>query len=194
MIGTKTQKFIFEPFQKAFINSTARFPCFKAGWGTGKTTCALIKGLILSDAYQGNLGLIVRKKYTDLRDSTLKDFERYTGLHVPQSTKEVMIGEGSKIMFRHGDELSGLQNVNLGWAYIEQAEEFETDEQFMMIRGRLRRELKLAGNWENKVSKDYPELIEYIKHNQLRQLMIIANAAGHNWLYQKWNKGFVDAA
>ncbi len=188
------KQFKFKPFQKRFINSTARFPCFKAGWGTGKTTCGIIKGLILSDAYKNNLGLIVRKKYTDLRDSTLKDFELYTGLHVPQSTKEVTIGQGSKVMFRHGDELSGLQNVNLGWAYIEQTEEFETDEQFMLLRGRLRRQLILADHWKNKQSTEYPELIEYIKHNQLRQIMVIANANGHNWVYQKWVKGFTDAA
>jgi hypothetical protein len=190
MIELKSKKFKFEPFQKNFINSTKRLPCFKAAWGTGKTTCAIVKGLILSDAYKNNLGLIVRKKYTDLRDSTLKDFERYTGLHVPQSTKEVLVGDGSKIMFRHGDELSGLQNVNLGWAYIEQAEEFETEDIFMMLRGRLRRDLELADHWKDKVSVDYPEMVEYIKHNQLRQIMCIANAAGHNWLYQKWVKGF----
>ncbi len=194
MINVSGKKFIFEPFQKRFINSTTRFPCFKAGWGTGKTTCAIVKGLILSDAYKENLGLIVRKKFTDLRDSTLKDFERYTGLHVPQSTKEIMIGQGSKIMFRHADELSGLQNVNLGWVYIEQTEEFETEDQFMMLRGRLRRELVLADHWKDKKSNDYPELIEYIKHNQLRQIMVVANAAGHNWIYQKWVKGYTNAA
>ena len=166
MIDLANQSFVFEPFQKAFINSVARFPCFKAGWGTGKTTCAIIKGLILADAYKNNLGLVVRKKYTDLRDSTLKDFERYTGLKVPQSTKEIMIGQGSKVMFRHADELSMLQNVNLGWAYIEQAEEFEAEDQFMMLRGRLRRDLVLADHWKDKQSEEYPELVEYIKNNQ----------------------------
>lgn len=188
------KEFKFEPFQKAFINSTSRFPCFKAGWGTGKTTCAIMKGLILSDAYKNNLGLVVRKKYIDLRDSTLKDFERYTGLHVPQSTKEILIGRGSKVMFRHGDELSALQNVNLGWAYIEQGEEFETEETFMMLRGRLRRDLEPADHWKDKQSQEYPELVEYIKNNQLRQIMVIANAAGHNWIWKKWVKGHVNAA
>ena len=195
MIKSKpSKKFIFEDFQKGFINSTKRFPCFKAGWGTGKTTCGIVKGIMLSDAYENNLGIVVRKKFTDLRDSTIKDFERYTGLHVPMSTKEIMIGRGSKIMFRHADELSALQNVNLGWALIEQGEEFETADTFMMLRGRLRRDLKLAEHWIDKQSEKYPELVEYMKTHDLRQIMIIANAAGHNWIWNKWTKGNVNAA
>jgi len=158
-------KIDFEPFQSGFIESKARYPAFVAGWGTGKTMCAIAKGLELSVRYPGNLGLIARKKFTDLRDSTMKDFERYTGMHVPQSTKEVTIpGTNSVIMFRHAEELSGLQNVNLGWYYLEQAEEFDTDEQFQMLRGRLRRE------------------------GCFRQGMIIANKNGHNWVWKIWEK------
>ncbi|GAG39546.1 unnamed protein product, partial [marine sediment metagenome] len=67
-------------------------------------------------------------------------------------------------MFRHADELSALQNINLGWAMIEQAEEFDTDESFQMLRGRLRRE------------------------GCLHQIIIIANKNGHNWIWKKWEK------
>lgn len=155
----------FEPFQSGFVESVARYPAFEAGWGTGKTLCAIAKGLKLSVEYPGNLGLIARKKYTDLRDSTMKDFKRYTGIHIPQSTKEVTIpGTNSVIMFRHAEELSGLQNVNLGWYFLEQAEEFDTDEQFQMLRGRLRRE------------------------DCFRQGMIIANKNGHNWIWKLWER------
>ncbi len=87
-------------------------------------------------------------------NSTLKDMRQYTesypGIHIPNSPPvDVKIPQSrSIIMFRHLEELLGgqtrkqIQNVNLGWAYIEQAEEFETAEQFEMIRGRLRRKLK----------------------------------------------------
>lgn len=152
--------------QQAFSNCNARYPAFVASWGTGKTMCGILRGLLLSETYDNNLGLIVRKKFTDLRDSTLKDFERYTGLSVNKSDKEVILSNGSTIMFRHGEELSGLQNVNLGWFYIEQAEEFETAEQFDLLRGRLRRQ-----------------------EADLRQGLIIANTAGHNWIYKRWKKG-----
>ena len=152
-------------FQADFLYSTARFPAFGAGWGTGKTMFGIMKGLDLSEKYPGNLGLICRKKFVDLRDSTMRDFERYTGLTINRERKEVEIGDtGSIIMFRHADELSALQNINLGWAMIEQAEEFETDESFQMLRGRLRRE------------------------GCHHQLFVIYNKNGHNWIWKIWER------
>lgn len=151
-------------FQSDFLDSKARFPAFEAGWGSGKTMFGIMKGLELSDRFSGNLGLICRKKFVDLRDSTMRDFTKYTNIPIPMSTKEVTLPNGSVIMFRHADELSALQNINLGWAMIEQAEEFETDESFQMLRGRLRRE------------------------GCFHQIMIIANKNGHNWIWKKWEK------
>jgi hypothetical protein len=66
-------------------------------------------------------------------------------------------------MFRHLDELAGItQNVNLGWFYIEQAEEFDSDTEFELLGGRLSR-------------KDC-----------FRQGFVVANTNGHNWLWRKW--------
>lgn len=166
--------------------STARYPCFEAAWGTGKTLASLLKGLILSQAYKGNLGLIVRRVFVDLRDSSIKDFERYTGMTVPLSTKEVDLPNGSKIMFRHGDDLAGLQNINLGWFYIEQAEEFESSDQFNMLRGRLRRELQHDPNFAG--SDSFPTLMEHLKTKELRQGMVVANKCGHNWIWHDWTR------
>lgn len=135
----KTINIEAEPFQWEFLSSYLRFPSMVAGWGTGKTMLALYKGIVLSLEYSNNLGVIVRDKFTDLRDSTMKDYNRYTGKHVPQGTKESGFSNGSKIIFRHAKDLSGLQNVNIGWFYIEQAEEFPTARQFNLLRGRLRR-------------------------------------------------------
>ena len=165
MIIEKTQDVKLNAKQRAFCNSKARYPAFVGSWGCGKTMCGILKGLQLSETYAGNLGLIVRKNFTDLHDSTVKDFETYTGLTVNQQHKEVKLPNGSVIMFRHGDELSTLQNVNLGWFMIEQAEEFETDEQFQMLRGRLRRE--------------GPKTLRG---------MVIANTNGHNWVWAMWKR------
>lgn len=68
-------------------------------------------------------------------------------------------------MFRHLEEIRNLQNINLGWFGIEQGEEMETDEQFFMLFGRLRR----AGvpHWGG----------------------VIANTNGHNWIYRLWKLG-----
>lgn len=131
----------YEPFQGDFFNTTNRFPSFIAGWGSGKTMWALMKGIHLSQAYANNKGVIVRNKFTDLRDSTMADYKRYIDKSVPQGTKQSVFANGSTILFRHAKELSGLQNVNLGWFFIEQAEEFPTSTQFDLLRGRLRRVL-----------------------------------------------------
>ncbi len=149
-------------FQNSFFSSKARYPAMVAAWGTGKTMCGILKAMNLSITYPGNLGLVVRKNFTDLKDSTMKDFHRYTGIRVP-SNKDVKLPNGSEIMFRHMDELSGIvQNVNLGWFFIEQAEEFDTALEFDLLDGRLRRE------------------------GCFRQGFIIANTNGHNWVWRRW--------
>lgn len=155
-----------EPCQEGFLVSRARFPAFVAGWGVGKTMIAIGKGMASSIKYAGNLGLIVRKSFTDLKDSTMSDFTKYTGIKVG-TNKDVVLSNGSKIMFRHLDELAGItQNVNLGWFFIEQAEEFDSDTEFELLGGRLRR------------------------NGCFRQGFVVANTNGHNWIWRKWkNKG-----
>lgn len=150
--------------QGGFILTDARYPAYVGGWGTGKTTAGIGRAMRLSEMYPGNLGLIGRKEYTDLKDSTVKDFESYTGFTV-NSGREVVLPNGSIIMFRHLEELNNIQNINLGWFWIEQAEEFDTDESFFKLFGRLRR-------------KGYPG-----------SGFITANACGHNWIYKLWKAG-----
>ena len=128
-------------FQDDFFRAVNRYPSMIAGWGSGKTMWALMKGLQLSKEYKNNLGVIVRSEGTKLRDSTMKDFTKWTNMRVPQGTNEAKFANGSSVLFRNAKDLSGLQNVNLGWFYIEQAEEFPTDTQFQLLRGRLRRVL-----------------------------------------------------
>ena len=155
-------KILPEPFQDKFLFSRARYPAFVSAWGTGKTMFGLLRGKILSEKIPNNLGLIVRNEFTDLKDSTIKDFERYTGMTVG-SNKDVKFANGSIIMFRHGAELDVLKNINLGWFMMEQAEEFDNEEPFEFLRGRLRR-----------------EGIPY--HTGF----IIANTNGHNWIWKLW--------
>jgi hypothetical protein len=147
--------------QADFIKSTARYPAYVAGWGTGKSMCLISKAMMLSENYKNNLGVIFRKEYTDLRDSTIRDFEDYTGIKI-NSNRAAVLSNGSQILFRHLEEMNNIQNMNLGWFGIEQAEELDTDEQFFKLHGRLRRE-----------SVD-------------RCGFIIANTNGHNWIYKLW--------
>ena len=67
-------------------------------------------------------------------------------------------------MFTHGDmaDINVLKNINLNFFIIEQAEEYESADIFDFLRDRLRR--KSGPRWG----------------------AIIANAAGHNWAYERF--------
>lgn len=149
------------PFQDEFLFSTKKFPCLCAGVGTGKTFMLLLKAWNHAEQYPGSVGLIVRNEFTDLRDSTVKDFKRYFHVDI-DSNKEYKFPNGSVLLFRHGSELNTLKNMSLSFCAIEQAEEFIDEEQFTMLRDRLRHPIGT------------------------RQLSIIANANGHNWVWKLW--------
>lgn len=179
-----------EPFQWDFYSALNRYPGFVSGVGTGKTMWALMKGDLFSRLYKNNLGLVVRNKFTDLRDSTMKDFTQYTGKTIPQGTKEAKYANGSTILFRHAKELSGLKNVNLGWAYIEQAEEFPTDTQFQLLRTRLRRVLEVDEKYWSTIEAagGVYDFLQSMHDEPLNQMMTIANANGHNWVWKMFIK------
>lgn len=159
-------------FQADFMESKARFPAFVAGWGTGKSMFACcLKPVLECQKHPGGQWLIARKELTRLEDSTIPDFEKYTGLKVG-SDHNVKIrnkdwpadAPGSVVMFRHGEQINKvevLQNMNLIGFSIEQAEEFETDREFQMLRGRLRGDEETYG-------------------------CLSANTNGHNWIYKFW--------
>lgn len=109
-----------------------------------------------------------------MRDSTIKDFEKYTGLKV-NSQRDVVLPNNSTIMFRHIEELNNIQNVNLGWYLIEQADELDSDLEFFLLFGRLRRDLT--------PSKEFLDL-----GLSTRSGFIIANA-GDNWIKPLWKEG-----
>lgn len=162
-----------KPYQAGFINTPAKFPAMISSWGTGKDLCAIIRSLVLSQETEDNLGLILRKEFKDLEDSTVRDFERYTGIKVNSNGDAVIPtnGKPSVIMFRHIEQLNNIQNLNLGFFTIIQADELETDEPFQLLKGRLRRPGKRRSGF------------------------CTANAAGHSWLWNIWlrdKKGHAD--
>lgn len=157
-------EFRLKIFQDKFMFSQARFPCFCAAVGTGKTLVGILRMVKLMEESPNNLGLIIRREFVDLQKSTIKDFENYTGLTVG-TNKEIKFPNGSIIIFLHGKELGSnvIKNINAGAIFVEQAEEFETDEQFQFLRDRLRR-----------------------KEAKFRTLFITANTNGHNWIWRFW--------
>lgn len=160
-----------EPWQDGFIFSPKRFPGMFSSWATGKTMSLIFRAMIYSQHIPNNLGVIFRKEYTDLRDSTVKDFEKYTGLTV-NSSREVVLENGSTILFRHLEELNNIQNMNLGWYGLEQADEVDSDREFFMLFGRLRRQVQPSDAFK---ALGLPE----------RSGFVIANA-GDYWARKLW--------
>lgn len=133
--------FRLKPFQDKFIFSLKRFLAFVAGWGTGKDLSCIARGMRLSEEYANNQGLILRAEFVDLRDSTMMDFEKYTGLKI-DSNHNARLSNGSLIMFRHAEQIKdekNLNNMNLGWFGIIQGDEFDSDTPWWKLWGRLRR-------------------------------------------------------
>jgi hypothetical protein len=148
-------------YQAEFHKSTARFCAMIASIGTGKTLMMLLKVWQYCELYPNSLALVVRKEFTDLRDSTIKDFESYFGVSINTSSKDFKFSNGSTILFRHAAEMAVLKNMNLSIIGIEQAEEFDSEETWVFLNDRLRR-----------------------KSGPYRQMIAIANANGHNWLWR----------
>lgn len=155
-----------KPHQDEFIYSEALFPALGGGWGNGKSLAGCAKAWRLSEESKNNLGVIVREHLTDLRDTTFADFVglfggacRIKGGQRP----EALLPNGSRVLFRPAADLQSLNNLNLGWFWIEQAEEV-TEDAFLFLRGRLRR----------KVDR--------------QQGFLTFNMEGHNWIWRTWLK------
>lgn len=162
-------------YQEDFVFSKNRFPCLVGGWGTGKTLSAISRAELYSKGIPNNLGCIFRKTARSLNDSTLLDYQKYTGNKVG-SDRNYIYPNGSVVMFRHLDELTSInqQNLNLGWFYIEQGEELDSDKEFWMLIGRLRRDLHPSKEFEH---FGLP----------IRSGWVIANA-GDNWIKKNWKE------
>jgi hypothetical protein len=169
-----TWKVQLKPWQDKFIFSPKRYPGQWSGWATGKSMDLIFRSMIYSEQIPNNLGIIFRREFTDLRDSTIRDFEKYTGLKV-NSERSVAFKNGSVILFRHIEEINNIQNINLGWFGIEQAEELDSDAEFFMLFGRLRRDLNST--------KEFNEL-----GLPLRSGFVIGNAGDH-WGKRLWHDG-----
>lgn len=176
---SKAVEYKLMPWQEDFIFSQARFPGMFSSWATGKTMSLIFRAMLYSEHIPDNLGVIFRKEFTDLKDSTIKDFEKYTGLKV-NSSRECVLANGSVILFRHLEEINNIQNMNLGWYGLEQADEIDSEKEFMMLFGRLRRKVT-----PSQVFKDMglPE----------RSGFVIANA-GDYWCRKLWKSEPMDGS
>jgi hypothetical protein len=138
-----------QPKQELFHDSQAKYRLYIGAWRAGKTYSGCMEALELSFRYPGNRGLIGRKDFTDLRDTTVRTFfdvcpEKL--IHSYNKTEHSVVlktpGVKSEILFRELKDGSGLGSLNLGFFYIDEAEEVE-EQIFERLKGRL--SLKTVG-------------------------------------------------
>ncbi|MAE86742.1 MAG: PBSX family phage terminase large subunit [Flammeovirgaceae bacterium] len=144
----KTINIDLNPNQARFIKDQSPVVGFYGGIGNGKTYAGILKGLVrvLDKDQPPQLGMISRLTYPELRDSTQRTFFELThmfgllpGIHYEYNKQEnrVLFKNGHEIVFRALDDPAKLLSINLGWFYIDQAEEVSEDV-FLTLLGRLR--------------------------------------------------------
>ena len=164
-------KFVLNPNQSKFDECEEQVIAFFGGIGNGKTFAGILKGInrILDPKNPPQLGMIARQTYPELRDSTQRTFFELLHtmgmlpeIHYEYRKQEnrVKFLNGHEIIFRSLDDPAKLLSINLGWFYIDQAEEV-SEEVFLTLLGRLR-------------AVDTP------------QCWITGNPLGHNWIWHRF--------
>lgn len=162
------------PKQAEFHGMSKKYRFFVGGWGNGKTSAGCVEAFMLAMQFPGCTGVICRKTRPELKTTTQDCFFNGGGGDPqkgdwegcpPQLIKKFNKTEGrlelingSVILFIPLDEPAKLQNLNLGWFLIDQAEEVP-EEMFLMLKGRLR---QLKGP---------------------RCGILLANPNGHDWVW-----------
>lgn len=110
------------------------------GWRSGKTYSGCYEALKQSILYPKNYGLIGRKDFTDLRDTTLKTFFDILPQELirdyNKTEHHLVLMNGSEIIFRELKDGIGLGSLNLGWFYVDEAEQID-ETIFERLKGRL---------------------------------------------------------
>ena len=157
--------------QARFMNCEESVVAFFGGIGNGKTYAGILKGItrVLDPQQPPQLGMIARQTYPELRDSTQRTFFELLhlcgflpGVHYEYKKQEnrCIFANGHEIIFRSLDDPAKLLSINLGWFYIDQAEEV-SEEVFLTLLGRLR-------------AVSTP------------QCWITGNPLGHNWVWHRF--------
>ena len=170
--------------QSRFIKSPAKYVGYVGGRGCGKTLALVIKIITLMTSYHMNYGLLGREDYSDLRDSTEKDFfdicpQWWIKQHFKQERrvqfKEIEYNGkkygGGNLIFRGLKDVSktSIRSMNLGFVALEQAEEI--DESLVD---------ELAGCMRRVVKND--------QGNALKQQMLILANPWMGWVFKRFKQ------
>jgi len=122
-----------------------RYIGFGGAMGGGKSAALAFAGLVLSVLYPGNLGLVARRDFSDLRTTTYQEFldtipsELIEQHHKSEHWIDIKTrGAPSRVMFGELKDPESYKSLNLGWFGIDEATEVSRDG-WLMLLSRLRR-------------------------------------------------------
>lgn len=153
----------YEPFPKQaeFHQSEAKFRLVLGAWGSGKTKVVIWEDIVLALEFPGSLGVIYRKTYPALRDTTKRDYlaevppEIVANEIKSEGREEIEFVNGSKTLFRCLDDFRKLGSTQFDRIAIDEAWEITEEEFRTLAFGRLRgkvgpRRLVVASNPPNR--------------------------------------------
>ena len=148
------------PAQQEFIKIPHDYPrdiaLYQGGYGSGKTFCGSLLGILLSLKYPGIRGLVGALTFPLVRDTTLATYLEHLdnmgfvhGTHYEymKAENKLKFKNGSEILFRHMEEPNKLKSLNLGFVELEEMSDIP-EGTFKMLLGRLRQTIK--PEWEAK--------------------------------------------
>lgn len=138
------------PTQAKFIYSTETYTAMYGGVGNGKSAAGCTKMQMLLDMYDGNIGLVGRLTYPELRDTSMADFLAIArirnggtldeGPYIKSWNKTehlLTLQNGSVCMFRYLENDESILSLQLGAFWIDQAE-FVPEKTYLALESRLR--------------------------------------------------------
>jgi hypothetical protein len=139
--GSEVGHYTLRPKQHEFIFNKAKYIGFYGGIRNGKTLAACLKGLTLSEVFPGNVGLIGRRTYAQLFDTTANELfqiikaknggtlnpgpylERWHASGTGPDAQTIILRNGSRIRLRYAEDEQNFLGQELGWFYVDQAED-----------------------------------------------------------------------
>lgn len=138
------------PAQRKFIevpdeipNMTQYISLYQGGFGSGKTFCGSLKGILLSLKYPGCEGLVGASTYSLLSQTTLPMYKEHLdnlGLNYEWNGKAqtLYLPNGSNILFKHFENPEDIKSINKHWCEIEEMSQISEDS-FLMLLSRIRK-------------------------------------------------------
>jgi hypothetical protein len=184
---------------------------YQGGYGSGKTFCGALLGIMLCQKYAGIRGLVGAQTLPLIRDTTLvmylehldkMEFKEDKHYVYKRSENKIIFSNGSEIMFRSFDDETKIKSLNLGFVEIEEMSDTK-EGTFRMLLGRLRQEIK--PEWAEKNFKyrlfghTNPEPDKgwlyktFVKNNKVNYRRILAPSTENKFLDASFLENLKDA-